>query len=1314
VAAIVRSMQQAALTAGGPTQDYEISGAFSASEPLKAAMVWSAPSTTAGTTLDHGRFSIGFTDGTRQRCVSIRSRDNATTTSCVRQAVTDSMLWIYSATATSVAGQMALSSLASNKLVGTWATLPPAAWLVNCLQFGGSDITAYCGDFTTSGTEGATVNVTDPNFEPDLILFASRITAVDGTSGQHAVISIGYACWESDGTLKQGCLSFSDEDNLGAPNTRIGFKLEEGRVARQYNVGGPTEGSSAAVAARLSNGFSVDLLDGATATNLVYLAIRSNGALRYTSDSNTTRTTTGTQTFSPGIAPQAILGLFTHTLTLNSLDTGATAGSWGVGVATGTSEEMCSAYMSQDDIPTSNTKCLTSAVFSDVPLPGGGAGTIFDLSAVGTDATLNYTTVDGTASQMLLLTISRSLVRGPAKTTAGALGKASGAAVHKARAVTAPVAASRAAGIKKALARGVSSIGAVLRAIPSLVSGGGSTTLTAIADARVNEANPTSNAGSDTSMRVREAVGGSYHCYVRFDASSISGTITSATLRLWVTDGSDVGGVVYPTDGSWAEGTITWNNAPGNTGASIASLGSVSTGTWAEWDVTSAVTAAQIDFVLKSTSSDSCFFDTREGTNPPELVIVTSGGGTTLFGRGFILAGSLARALGGLVAGGRSAVAPGAATQAVGAGVHGARAQTDAGALERAAGIKPAAGRASSTSGAVERSIGAALHQARGATAVGSEERAQASAAHGARAASTAGEVATAKGSKSALGRGVGLAGSVLRAVASLVVAGGSTLFGRGVSAAGAVARAVGLHVATGRASGSAGSIERAAGAGRHAGRGQARAGDEARALGTAQHIGRARGVAGSAERAAGQGLHAARATVAAGGVSKGRAVHAALARAMAAAGALLRAAPSKITPGVVVGRAIATAGALMRAIAAVPHRARGRSLAGMVDPTAPTVVHKARGRTQAGSLARAILGRPFVVRAIATAGAIVRAVAAKIGRAGARDAAGVTERARPVKKAGGRVSASTLALAKAQARAVHRARARTLTDSGSRAIYSRVVLGFYSRTSKAIRSRWRTQCATPFGIPTQYPNLPFVQPAGVLWARISVEYQDFDEAARGGAGATYIVPGSLHVELRAPVLLGVKALHEKADAIAAVLQRQESNGIVYGMASIGDARAEADDFRLRIAIPFRSADLLFIPEGSTAGGSSDFEGSEAAIRARFRERITDAQAIPTSHDNLPPDQAAQGTWIKLRIIDAGAFDVDGVRRSSGVMLAEVHVPVETGEAACLEAADRVVESFRMVSTGPVRFSFPHLRNPRREMGEWVLPVYCPWTADHA
>jgi PKD repeat protein len=70
-------------------------------------------------------------------------------------------------------------------------------------------------------------------------------------------------------------------------------------------------------------------------------------------------------------------------------------------------------------------------------------------------------------------------------------------------------------------------------------------TLTPTDDARVRSSSPGSNYGSDVVLRAKlDPSGSTHHSYLKFDASGIGGAVQSATLRLFVVDGSSDGGSI--------------------------------------------------------------------------------------------------------------------------------------------------------------------------------------------------------------------------------------------------------------------------------------------------------------------------------------------------------------------------------------------------------------------------------------------------------------------------------------------------------------------------------------------------------------------------------------------------------------------------------------------------------------------------------------------------------------------------------------------------------------------------------------------------
>ena len=147
------------------------------------------------------------------------------------------------------------------------------------------------------------------------------------------------------------------------------------------------------------------------------------------------------------------------------------------------------------------------------------------------------------------------------------------------------------------------------------------TTLPA-ADANIRSNQPTKNFGTATDLRVRSAQSRSY---LRFVVSGVTGTVTSAKLRLRVDDGSANGGRIYTVTGAWTETGITWNNAPVISGAPIATVGAATVATWKEVNLGTFVTGnGTYNFAISDGSNDAVDYRSRETVDDPQLVLTVT------------------------------------------------------------------------------------------------------------------------------------------------------------------------------------------------------------------------------------------------------------------------------------------------------------------------------------------------------------------------------------------------------------------------------------------------------------------------------------------------------------------------------------------------------------------------------------------------------------------------------------------------------------------------------------------------------------------
>jgi len=154
----------------------------------------------------------------------------------------------------------------------------------------------------------------------------------------------------------------------------------------------------------------------------------------------------------------------------------------------------------------------------------------------------------------------------------------------------------------------------------------------AVADAQVSEVSPSTNYGSETTLKVGRSASGLDLSLLQFDVSTLPAgvSITSAVLRV---SASDITGDYNPLDvsvrrltASWNEGTVTWDSKP----ASSTTLDTTSTSghEWVSWDLTDQVrewynghTNNGLELGGPGSGSYALYMSSSEGANSPELVV---------------------------------------------------------------------------------------------------------------------------------------------------------------------------------------------------------------------------------------------------------------------------------------------------------------------------------------------------------------------------------------------------------------------------------------------------------------------------------------------------------------------------------------------------------------------------------------------------------------------------------------------------------------------------------------------------------------------
>jgi hypothetical protein len=145
--------------------------------------------------------------------------------------------------------------------------------------------------------------------------------------------------------------------------------------------------------------------------------------------------------------------------------------------------------------------------------------------------------------------------------------------------------------------------------------------VTPAADAYVSTAHPDANYGTEPTLRADATP--KIRSYLRFRLDGASGHVLKARLRLWSRTGGLAGYSVHPVSSGWGERDITSTSRP-TADTPVASSGPFGPGSWSNVDVTPLLGQAQeVNLVVRTPSSQTITFDSREGTNRPQLVIWT-------------------------------------------------------------------------------------------------------------------------------------------------------------------------------------------------------------------------------------------------------------------------------------------------------------------------------------------------------------------------------------------------------------------------------------------------------------------------------------------------------------------------------------------------------------------------------------------------------------------------------------------------------------------------------------------------------------------
>lgn len=417
--AYLRAVRQAIRTTTG-TQDFTVAGFGTP----KGAIVLLSRASTSGAITDNLSFSVGFTDGTRSRCVAESSLDNVADSDTARMQQTAILKLIDS---TSVLVSADFSAWVTDGVRLNFTVVDGTAWLATVILIGGTDAQVYVSDFDmpdNTGTPNQTLDVTAPGFAPTWGLFSTAGIAVPGASpSASALFSLGL--FSNGGSLEQCTLSWShgDAKATSTPSMRLDPTTAVLDLRDSAAAAGVSILASITLDSILANGFRVKDNLGSDPPPIAYIAVSMGGLVPdlFTLDSPTSGGGTATATFTnPDSA--LVFGSLVDATGANKADT--QGGSFCIGF-TSQSEEFSIGVHEQDAQATMNNGTTTDSKALTVLTDAGAAGLVAAASYNTSSLKFTFSTVQGTARKQFVLVFPSPIFTG---TGAPLFPKATGAA----------------------------------------------------------------------------------------------------------------------------------------------------------------------------------------------------------------------------------------------------------------------------------------------------------------------------------------------------------------------------------------------------------------------------------------------------------------------------------------------------------------------------------------------------------------------------------------------------------------------------------------------------------------------------------------------------------------------------------------------------------------------------------------------------------------------------------------------------------------------------------------------------------------------
>jgi len=373
VAISIRNVTAAAITSGGPTQDFTIGG-----ESRTPVGIWFivTGALTVGTRANHARYSIGFYDGTNHVNFGARSEDgNASVTDSGRGGSETGFI-LLSGTTNAVDARWTAALISGGARI-TSTNFPTAAVLITVVCFFG-EIDFGCGRATSSSSIDGEVDV-DPGWSeeqpPQMVFLGTIDRGLNEGRSNHYRFAFGGAVRESAG-VDQAFFAMADRDNVAGH--KVGGTIRSNRALQSVRidlVGFPGayvpvlhEAVNVTFPAHNNKDFRLTTVDEANAMAIAWCAIRFQNGNRVALEEVITPTTNTTQTRAVGFRPLTIIGLQTIMVftDVNRAVNNQRVAQWALGQWSA-SEERSIANLIDHSASTTDCDSLSSALAIDLP-----------------------------------------------------------------------------------------------------------------------------------------------------------------------------------------------------------------------------------------------------------------------------------------------------------------------------------------------------------------------------------------------------------------------------------------------------------------------------------------------------------------------------------------------------------------------------------------------------------------------------------------------------------------------------------------------------------------------------------------------------------------------------------------------------------------------------------------------------------------------------------------------------------------------------------------------------------------------------------